>query len=78
MSDKPETFRLRIDAVGLSQSDAAAYALRLIGMMIQKAHTNGHSCGGVTGNASGRWEMLAAEAESIANEVAEARGETRS
>jgi hypothetical protein len=51
-------YRLTIEAVGLRQSDAAAYALRLIGMMMQEAHTKGHSCGGELGNASGNWENL--------------------
>jgi len=51
-------YRLTIEAVGLRQSDAAAYALRLIGMMMQEAHTNGHSCGGELGNASGNWDNL--------------------
>lgn len=48
-------YRPHIEAIGLRQSDAAAYALRLIGMMMQEAHTKGHSCGGETGNASGNW-----------------------
>ena len=48
--------RLTIEACGLRQSDAAAYALRLIGMMMQEAHTKGHCCGGTNGNASGKWE----------------------
>jgi hypothetical protein len=51
-------YRLTIEAVGLRQSDAAAHALTLIGMMMQDAHDKGHSCGGTTGNASGRWERL--------------------
>lgn len=51
-------YRLTIEAVGLRQSDAAAYALRLIGSMMQEAHTKGHSCGGELGNASGNWENL--------------------
>ena len=49
---------MHIEAVGLRQSDAAAYALRLIGMMMQEAHTKGHCCGGETGNASGNWEHV--------------------
>ena len=51
-------YRLHIEAVGLRQTDAVAYALRLIGMMVQSAHTKGHSCGGETGNASGNWENV--------------------
>ena len=51
-------YRLTIEAFGLRQSDAAAYALRLIGSMMQEAHTKGHSCGGERGNASGNWENL--------------------
>ncbi len=51
-------YRLCIEAVGLRQSDAAAFALRLIGMMIQDGHTKGYSCGGETGNASGNWEKI--------------------
>ncbi len=51
-------YRLTIEAVGLRQSDAAAYALRLIGSMMQEAHTKGHSCGGETGSASGNWENV--------------------
>ena len=51
-------YRMKIESVGLSQSDAASYALRLIGSMMQQAHTKGHSCGGELGNASGNWENL--------------------
>ncbi len=51
-----QNYRLNIEAVGMSRADAVAYALRLIGMMIQQAHTRGHSCGGETGNASGNWD----------------------
>lgn len=57
--------RLHLEAVGLRQSDAAAYALRLLGMMMQEAHTRGHSCGGETGNASGNWENLAGPNELV-------------
>jgi hypothetical protein len=49
-------YRLTIEAVGLRQCDAAAYALQLIGSMMQEAHTKGHSCGGELGKASGNWE----------------------
>lgn len=48
--------RLTIDAVGLRKSDAASYALRLIGMMLEDPHDKGHSVGGDNGNASGKWE----------------------
>lgn len=51
-------YRLTIEAVGLRKSDAAAYALRLIGMMMQEAHRKGHSCGGELGNASGNWSEV--------------------
>ncbi len=57
-SAQPVGFRLTIEAVGLRQSDAAAQALTLIGTMMQDAHDKGHSCGGTTGNAAGRWERL--------------------
>jgi hypothetical protein len=51
-------YRLTIDAIGLRQSDAAAFALRLIGMMMQEAHSKGHSCGGELGNAVGGWKII--------------------
>lgn len=49
-------FRLKIEADGYRQSDAAKFALQLIGNMLQEGHTRGHSCGGTYGNASGQWE----------------------
>ena len=55
---KGSGYRLTIEAVGLRQSDAAAFALRLIGSMMQEPHNKGHGCGGELGNASGNWENL--------------------
>ena len=51
-------YHLTIESFGLRQSDAASYALQLIGSMMQSAHTQGHSCGGETGNACGNWEIV--------------------
>jgi hypothetical protein len=50
--------RLTIEAVGLRKSDAAAYALSLIGQMMQDAHELGHSCSGYSGNAFGKWQSV--------------------
>lgn len=51
-------YRLKIEATGARQTDAASFALRLVGIMLQSAHTQGHSCGGDLGNASGNWEKV--------------------
>ena len=61
MSESPAGYRLVIEAVGLRKSDAAAFALRLIGQMIQDPSEKGHSCGGETGSASGNWERIEAK-----------------
>ena len=50
--------RITVEAVGLTQGHAAAYALRLLADMIQAPTLQGHSCGGYTGNASGKWEKI--------------------
>jgi hypothetical protein len=50
--------RIKIDAVGFRKTDAASYALRVLGMMLQEAHYNGHSCGGENGSATGQWEVV--------------------
>jgi len=56
-------YRLTVEAVGHSQSDAAAHALRLIGCMIEDRHFKGHSCGSETGNACGKWEATYANSQ---------------
>ena len=58
MTSDTKIHRMTIEAVGLRQSDAAAYALQVIGMMMREVHRKGYSCGGETGNASGNWETL--------------------
>ena len=52
------SYRIKIEAVGFRKTDAASYALRVLGMMLQEAHHNGHSCAGENGSATGQWEVV--------------------
>jgi hypothetical protein len=60
LKEQPEQsgYRLKIDAVGISQSDAISFAIRLIGIMVQAADTKEKSVGGELGSAACKWENL--------------------
>ena len=58
ITSEPQSWRIKLEAIGTSQSDAAANALKVIGMMMNIPNGRGYSCGGTDGNASGRWEAI--------------------
>ena len=51
-----KTWKLVIEAVGLSQPDAARQARKLLEEMLEAGHTRGYTRGDVKGNAVGNWE----------------------
>jgi hypothetical protein len=51
-------FRVTLEAVGLTKAGAMAHALRVISMMMESAHTKGHSCGDINGNASAKLDVI--------------------
>lgn len=56
MSDDHKTsWKLEIEAHGLTKGLAVSYALRLLAGMVDEPHGRGHSCGGDNGNASGNF-----------------------
>jgi hypothetical protein len=55
---RPTCYRLTIEAVGLTKGMAVNHALRLIAEMIVDPSEKGHSVGGETGNATGKFEAM--------------------
>lgn len=51
-------FRVTLEAVGLTKAHAMAHALRVLSMMMEEAHTKGHSCGTINGNASAKLDEI--------------------
>lgn len=51
-------FRVTLEAVGLTKAGAMAHALRVISMMMESAHTKGHTCGDINGNASAKLDVI--------------------
>jgi hypothetical protein len=47
-----------LEAVGLTKSIAMAHALRVLALMMEEAHTKGHSCGTINGNASAKLDEI--------------------
>ena len=51
-------FRVTLEAVGLTKSIAMAHAVRVLALMMEEAHTKGHSCGTINGNASAKLDEI--------------------
>lgn len=51
-------FRVTLEAVGLTKAHAMAQAVRVIALMMEEAHTKGHSCGTINGNASAKLDAI--------------------
>jgi len=51
-------FRVTLEAVGLTKASAMAHAVRVLGLMMEEAHTKGHSCGTINGNASAKLDVI--------------------
>jgi hypothetical protein len=51
-------FRVTLEAVGLTKAHAMAQAVRVLALMMEEAHTKGHCCGTVNGNASAKLDVI--------------------
>lgn len=51
-------FRVTLEAVGLTKAHAMAHALRVLSLMMEEAHTKGHFCGTINGNASAKLDEI--------------------
>lgn len=51
-------FRVTLEAVGLTKAHAMAQAVRVLALMMEEAHTKGHSCGTINGNASAKLDVI--------------------
>ena len=49
-------WKIKLEACGFSQPEAAYQARKLLDAMLAGEHTHGYTCGDMGGNAVGNWE----------------------